>query len=822
MFWPPKNWTRTWVSLVKNKIDYQNVKYVKNFVLIPLIIIFILSGLSVLTWIFGMGIGPYEINIHFKQNTALAFLFLSISTYMLWLNSDNKYINYIGRILATVVILIGVLTLYEKITGFNLGMDLPFQYDPTGTDPRFPGQMSSRTVITFILLGTALLMNSYQRARNKFATVLNSIVFFMSLVGIIAIIFDVQVFYPFQGSFQITDHIAICGLLAAFAGLFMFPQNKYVVILQSYGATGSFARSVSLASLILPILFSRLGIYLYDAGADPSAVFATVATASLAALIMITWKSTTAFEVINRDRIGSEKENLSSNAQIESLISSSSQGIAFFSPEGYIIRANDIFKKYLNVSSNKTDINSMPDFKTMIGLKPRESISDFIKSAGPGKNFEISITVDGENRYISLNLFPVQTKYAEFIGLGLSFIDITHLKQIEHELIVSRDRAEVSNRAKSFFLANMSHEIRTPIGVIMGFVDILNTTQLSDDEKRSNMSIIKRNCRQLLNIIDDILDLSKVEFGQIKIRRETINTLELLEDLKSILDLKTQDKSIEIDVKISGKVPATFSSDNTRLRQIILNICGNATKFTKTGSITVDCFFSHSQMSFRVTDTGPGVAVEDIHKLFKPFSQIDSSETREFGGTGLGLALSKKLAIALGGDLVLEKTVLQKGSTFLLYVDVGENISPVLIDQSASENIFHAQVPEIQIDSQQLKNKKILIVDDSPDNRLLLSFILKQFGALSDTANDGKAALEKALAQDSKFDLILMDLQMPIMGGYEAVSTLRKSGYDKPIIALTAHAMKEEKEKCMSNGFTNYLTKPIARNTLVDMISNSL
>ncbi len=805
-----------------NKISYKNMRFAQNFVLIPLIIIFLLSGASLISWIFGPNMGFFEIDIHFKQNTALCFFLVSISSFLIWLDSDKEYLSYIGRILSALVVLISALTLYEKITHINFGIDQLFRLDAVGTDPEFPGQMAARTAMTFIFLGTALLFNGYKRLSNQIATVLNSITFFMSLVGLIAIIFDVQVFYPFQGSFQMTDHIAICGLAASFAGLFLFPQNKYVVILQSYGATGSFARRVSLASLILPILFSRFGIYLYDAGADPSAVFATVATASLVALILITWKSTTAFELINRDRIGSENEKLNINAQIESLIASSNQGIAFFSSEGYIIRANEIFKKYLNVTSNKFDINSMPDFKEMIGLKPDESIAQFIESTGLGKNFELNLTVEGEPHFISLNLFPIQTKNLDVIGLGLTFIDITHLKQIEYELIESRDKAEVSNRAKSFFLANMSHEIRTPIGVIMGFVDILNSNEFSEEEKNSNMNIIKRNCRQLLNIIDDILDLSKVEFGQIKIRKETINTIELLEDLKSILDLKTQDKDLKIDVKITGKVPATFSSDNTRLRQIILNICGNATKFTKSGSITVECFFSDSQMNFRVIDTGPGVAAEDIQKLFKPFSQIDSSETREFGGNGLGLALSKKLAIALGGDLVLEKTVLQQGSTFLLYVDVGENMSQNLIDQKMSEQTLQSVIPEIEINSQQLKDKKILIVDDSPDNRLLLSFILKQFGATSDTANDGQAAIAKALDKNLNFDLILMDLQMPIMGGYEAVSMLRSSGFKKPIIALTAHAMKEEKEKCLSHGFTNYLTKPIARNTLVNMITNSI
>lgn len=800
-------------------IIYKEYRYSEYYVLLPVAFVFIMSLLSCITWILGNQIGNYEINILFKQNTAIAFMCASTSTYCLWFKSKNHWTYPMGKAFAGIVLLIGVTTLYQKIFLINLNFDQPFIYDTSTIDPLFPGQMSLPNAVIFTLLGFALLLNSYESYSNKISTLLYSSIFFVSLIVLIGYVFKADVLYQLQNDRRLSEHSAIAALLVSFAGLFIYPNNKYIDMLKSDSAAGSFARSISLASLILPVLFGRIGFYFYySTGVDSSTAYASVAISCLITLIMITWKSATAFELVDRDRIGSEKEKVKSTAQIDSLLASSPFGIAFFSSEGQLIRANQLFKKYIQVDSNFDNIHYLFEFKKLIGFLPEQTMLDFIKSTGLGKSFELEMQVDEKTQCISMNLFPVETKSNDFFGLGISFLDITHLKQIEKELISARDSAEVSNRSKSFFLANMSHEIRTPIGIIMGFVDMLNSTNLSDEEKNHNMAIVKRNCRQLLNIIDDILDISKIEAGQVKIRKEFVNTNELLLDLKSILDLKAENKKLKCEIKIKGEIPAKFFTDATRLRQVLLNICGNAIKFTRQGGVSLSCFYKEEKIYFRVSDTGSGIAIDQFDKLFKPFSQVDSSETREFGGTGLGLALSQKLARALGGDLVLETTNPGIGSTFLISVDTGNINSIDFINDTDNEKSSQNKIKTSAEISSDLKEKNILIVDDSPDNRLLISFMLKKLGLKVETAVDGKNALE--MAEKNSYDLILMDLQMPIMGGYEAVNYLRKAGFNKPIIALTAHAMKDEKDKCLANGFSAYLTKPIDKNLLISTMSS--
>lgn len=804
--------------MAKNdSISYKKFRYADYFVLIPANLVFALSFIALTTWFFGQAIGSEAIAALFRHNTSLSFLLCSIATFCLWLKPHRKSLLYTGKIIAAGVLGIGLLTLYQHITVISSIGGQPLIIDFSGDGVDHTGQMSLQSGFIFTLLGLSLLLNSYNRYLNKFATILNAGVFFISLVGLIGYIFQADSFYQIEQALRLTENTAISGFLISFSGLFIYPQNKYISMLQSEGAAGAFARRISLASLILPVLFGRLGIFFYYSGVDTSTTYASVAISSFVTLIMITWKSATAFEIVDRDRKGSEQEKLKSTAQIDSLLSSSPFGIAFFSSEGELIRANQIFRKYLQIDSNYTNLHELSHFKKLIHFDQNSSVPDFIKTTGRGKSYEVKLEMDGIPQFISLNLFPVETKNHEFLGLGVSFLDITHLKQIEAELIAARDTAEVSNRTKSFFLANMSHEIRTPIGIIMGFVDILNSTNLSEEEKKHNMAIIKRNCRQLLNIIDDILDISKVEAGQIKIRKEFIQTVELLQDLKSILKLKAENKNISIEVNITGKLPTTFFSDNTRLRQIILNICGNAIKFTKEGKVSIESFFKDNKIYFRITDTGLGIESSQLDKLFKPFSQVDSSNTREFGGTGLGLALSRKLARALGGDLILEKTMVRKGSTFLIYIDTGIIEEKDLTVTRLAENEPQDKPVKILQLPDSMKNKNILLVDDSPDNRLLISFMLKKMGLTVDTAVDGRDALQKVFDQD--YDLILMDLQMPNMGGYEAVMQLRKSGYTKPVIALTAHAMKDEKDKCLANGFSAYLTKPIDKQLLMSTLT---
>ena len=803
-------------KLRANEISYKEFKYADYFVLVPINLVFALAFISLVNWFLATAVGSVEVTTAFKQNTSISFLLCSIATYCLWLKPKKKWLYIFGKSFSALVFIIGCLTLYQKVTVINLGTGQPLMLDLSSGNSDFSGLMSLHSAFIFTLLGAALLINSFNRHLNKIATFLNGSVFFISLIGLIGYIFNAESLYQIENALRLTQHTALSGLLISFAGLFIFPRSKYVAMLQSDGAAGSFARRISLASLILPVLFGRIGVFFYNSGVDNSTAYASVAISCFITLIMITWKSATEFEIVDRDRLDSEKEKLKSTAQIDSLLSSSPFGIAFFSTEGEMIRANQIFSKYFQIEADQQNIYKLDNFRNLIGLNSQQTFTDFIRSTGQNKSLEIKVNFEDVDHFISMNLFPVVTKQNEFLGLGISFLDITHLKQIETELIAARDNAEVSNRSKSFFLANMSHEIRTPIGIIMGFVDILNSTNLSEEEKNQNMAIIKRNCRQLLNIIDDILDISKVEAGQIKIRKEFINTTELLQDLKSILILKAEDKKITINVKVSNKIPPVFFSDSTRLRQIILNICGNAIKFTREGQITIECFFKENQIYFRVQDTGLGIEANQLGKLFKPFSQVDSSVTREFGGTGLGLALSQKLARALGGDLILEKTALHQGSTFLISVETGHIEEIDLIESRLEKD----DSPKKSIDSltvsEQLKKKSILVVDDSPDNRLLISFMLKKLGLKVETAVDGRESLQKV--SDFNFDLILMDLQMPNMGGYEAVMNLRRTGFDKPIVALTAHAMKDEKEKCLANGFTGYLTKPIDRVLLISTL----
>lgn len=803
----------------QDSFTYKETKFADYFVVAPVNLVFALSFISLVTWFFGKAVGSHEIAMLFRHHSSLAFLLCSAATYLLWLKSHRRAILLTGKAVSLTALAIGLLALYQKITFFFPIAESQILIEFGNPNHSSLAHMSLESAFIITAIGLSLTLNSFNKYLNKFATILNVSVFFVCLIGLIELIFQANTLSQIGSALRITEQPAISGLLLSFAGFFIYPQNKYVSILLSEGAAGSFARRISLASLVLPVVFGRLGVFFYYSGIDTTTTYASVAVSSFVTLIMVTWKSTTAFDIVNRDRMGSEEEKLKSTAQIDSLLSSSPFGIAFFGINGEIIRANQIFRKYIQIDAAQDNINQLEHFKRLIEFDSNQSFSDYVKTTGHGKSYELNLDVEGEKIYVSLNLFPVETKNRNFLGLGVSFLDITHLKGVEAELISARDSAEVSNRTKSFFLANMSHEIRTPIGIIMGFVDILNSTTLSEEEKKHNMAIIKRNCRQLLNIIDDILDISKVEAGQLKIRSEFINTLELLQDLKSILKLKVENKNIAIEVKATGKVPSTFFSDNTRLRQIILNICGNAIKFTKEGIVSVECFFKENKIYFRVKDTGLGIEAIEIEKLFKPFSQVDSSNTREFGGTGLGLALSRKLARELGGDVVLESSEIHQGSTFLISVDTGHVEGKDMIEDSSDQDGMKKKSVSIERVTANLMNKNILVVDDSPDNRLLISYMLRKMGLSVDTAIDGKEALQKAFDKD--YDLILMDLQMPNMGGYETVMNLRNSGYIKPIVALTAHAMKDEKEKCLSNGFTDYLTKPIDKELLVTTITNA-
>ncbi len=379
----------------------------------------------------------------------------------------------------------------------------------------------------------------------------------------------------------------------------------------------------------------------------------------------------------------------------------------------------------------------------------------------------------------------------------------------------ARKEAEDANKAKSTFLANMSHEMRTPLNALIGFNELLKERELSDEERDSYHDIIARNGDLLLRLIDDILDLSKVEAGHLTLEYIPISLPDLLSEVTSVLSAKARKKGLKFLVELDSSVPETIVTDPVRLKQVLNNIVGNAIKFTSEGSVRleVSCLRQEKMIEFRVTDTGPGIRTEYRKNLFQPFSQADPSVTRKFGGTGLGLVLSRKLAQSLGGGLTIEDYKEGEGAQFL--IQVSANLLPLERSKALLPEMEERQTPESE-----LKGKRILLVEDSPDNQLLVECVLKSKGLQVETAENGQLGVEKALSQE--YDLVLMDVQMPVMDGYTAMKTLSERHYSKPIIALTAHAMKEDRQRCIDSGCVDFLTKPIKPSKLVETISRHL
>lgn len=374
--------------------------------------------------------------------------------------------------------------------------------------------------------------------------------------------------------------------------------------------------------------------------------------------------------------------------------------------------------------------------------------------------------------------------------------------------------AERANESKTRFLANMSHEIRTPLAAILGFSELLqNKIRKEDVESATHLDRISRNASQLGRLIDELLDLSKIEADKFEIERTDFDLFAVIEDAISSVSLRAREKGLIFEQHFIGVVPRHINTDRARLVQLLTNILGNAVKFTESGRIDVEFeYMRHQEKSFlriRVKDTGIGLAKEHQAKIFEPFVQADASVTRKYGGTGLGLVLSKRFAQLLGGDLNLEASEPGKGSSFLATIEIKE-VAPQI---KSVKDVVTAR-PHDGV----LAGKRILIVDDSPDNQTIIRLYLESTRADLEIASNGREATD--MIRKTQFDLVLMDIQMPVMDGYQALKVARNEGFLNPIVALTAHAMKEEKQRCLSSGFTDYLSKPVNRSTLISRIAD--
>lgn len=425
----------------------------------------------------------------------------------------------------------------------------------------------------------------------------------------------------------------------------------------------------------------------------------------------------------------------------------------------------------------------------------------------------------GDTRKFIVNCSPVNGAKGRVGGVLISMDDVTLLEEKEILLRQSMQDAEDANQAKSAFLSNMSHEIRTPMTAILGFTEVLKRGfNQSPEEQQKHLNTISNSGNHLLELINDVLDLSKVESGAMEVEEIATKPAEIAHEVIKVLKVKAEEKSIALEMQINSDLPETIVSDPARLRQIMTNLVGNAIKFTEEGGVTLAIRQIDSHVEIAVSDTGIGMSEQQQATIFDAFTQADVSITRRFGGTGLGLSISKKLSEAMGGDICV-KSAPGEGSTFIVTVPVGDCSGVAML---SPEKIFATleTVEHVESSRWRFPSSELLVVDDALENRELLKLLLEDLGLTVTLAEDGLQAVNAV--KDKSFDLVLMDIQMPVMDGYEAVAEMRKLGFERPIVALTANAMKGYELRILEAGFSHYQTKPIDIDKLTSLLSSLL
>lgn len=515
-------------------------------------------------------------------------------------------------------------------------------------------------------------------------------------------------------------------------------------------------------------------------------------------------------------------------ARLRTIFKTASEGIITISDQGSIEACNEATLKLFQCDESEligTQLSTLVD---------RVDESDDAEESHHSRILDMKTLIG--TKQVLMAYRPCGTKfYVQLSAAEVRFndhsvitgilTDITEQKAVEVELQKARLAAESATAAKSQFLANMSHEIRTPMSAIIGYSDLLLDPEQTVDDRVNCVTTIRRNADHLLTLINDILDLSKIEADRMTVEEIGCSPCQLVSDVASLMRVRAAENDIEFQVHYDSAIPASIDSDPVRIRQVLINLVGNAIKFTKEGAVKVHVWSEeldgdNPTIKFRVVDSGIGMSEEQKSRLFRPFTQADYSTTRKFGGTGLGLTISKKLVNLMGGEISVS-SVPGLGSCFEFSLPTGslENVEIITDPSESTSGQTPGQVGEAA-ESTNLA-ARVLLAEDGVDNQRLILFHLKKAGCHVTAAENGKIAYDEAMAAEKRgesFDIIFMDMQMPVMDGYQASSLLREAGYKGPICALTAHAMNGDREKCINAGCDDYLTKPIDVKKLISTV----
>lgn len=515
---------------------------------------------------------------------------------------------------------------------------------------------------------------------------------------------------------------------------------------------------------------------------------------------------------------------------VRSALDTLAEGLLVVDKREFVVLANEAFAAITGHAADKLVGQRASELGFSDAAGQRVSVDQSpwqaaLETGAPRRNEMLHLAdADGEQRTFIVNCSPVLGTGGEHAGVLISLDDVTQLEANKVELKLSKDAAEAANQAKSDFLANMSHEIRTPMNAILGFTDILRRGYDKSTAERSKyLDTIHSSGKHLLQLINDVLDLSKVEAGRVEVERLPTAAHTIVNEVTSVLRVRAEEKGIDLTLEVNGEIPAEIETDPTRLRQIVTNLIGNAIKFTEHGGVRVVLSLQDHdgapQYAIRIIDSGIGIDAEALESVFEPFVQADASVTRRFGGTGLGLAISRRFARLLGGDIVAHSTV-GEGTVFVVTLDAGPLAGTAMLNAAAAIADAAVSAPEQVVAWRFPAPTRVLVVDDGEENRELVQLVLQNVGIDVAVAENGQIAVDTVRAQ--AFDLILMDMQMPVLDGYGATRQLRADGVEIPIIALTADAMKGFEEKCLAAGCTGYLTKPVDIDQLLETLGERL
>lgn len=513
-------------------------------------------------------------------------------------------------------------------------------------------------------------------------------------------------------------------------------------------------------------------------------------------------------------RVKAEKALRTSEEKYRSIIENMNLGLLQVTPDENIVYANQSFCRMSGYGSGELlGKNAAELFVRAAGKDATGEVIERRKH-GASDAYEIEIVdKNGEPRWWLISGAPLFNDKNEFSGSIGIHLDITSQKRIEEELRKAKSEAERSAHAKEIFLANMSHEIRTPMNAIIGLGKLLARTRL-DDQQSFYLDVIRNASDNLMVIINDLLDFSRLDAGKVSLERIPFSLKEHIGKAVQILKFRAEEKGLLLECQCDENISGVLIGDPHRLNQVLMNLLSNAVKFTEKGSVRMSCALVTDTVEvqlirFTVTDTGIGMSQEFLAHLFDKFTQEDESISRRYGGTGLGMSISKQLVELMGGtiDVISEK-------------NKGTSISFTLTMPKGKEQDLQVEA-DVLPDTQALKGKRILLAEDNPMNRLLATTILTQYGAAVTEANNGEQALEAL--REGAFDIVLMDMQMPVMNGLEATRAIRAGINDTiPILALTANAQQQEARRCKEAGMNDFITKPFDEGLMVSLITKWL